>query len=178
MCALSFNHLHQQGALYETILFLHVTLLLYIVYYSELYLRNLLIMCFLNQDPNNIMKCKRIIYMYVIWSINYYPLKSNQVFSKCTICLSYKAPKRDGPWGETAKTDASCQRLVWHNKDPSPLKSHKRQRPKFRSPSPVMVMSSYKYNIYEQEVKLYTTNQSYNRRGSRNFSKGGLRRKF
>jgi hypothetical protein len=62
-------------------------------------------------------------------------------------------------FGWDRKKRGPVSRRVWHDKDPSLLKSAER-RPKFCSPSPVKVTSLYKWNILERDVKQWINNQS------------------
>jgi hypothetical protein len=55
-------------------------------------------------------------------------------------------------FGWDRKNRGPVSQQVWHDKDPSLLKGPE-HKPKFCSPSPVMVTSPYKWNILERDIK-------------------------
>jgi hypothetical protein len=69
-------------------------------------------------------------------------------------CVSYEATEWGGPADETGKTEAPCHSRCGTIEIPPCSKALiAEQRPKFCSPSPVMVTSPYRWNILEQDVK-------------------------
>jgi hypothetical protein len=88
-----------------------------------------------------------------IWHLSLY-LSPGQNRSSTSPCVSQESTEWDSPSDETGKTEAPCHSRCGTIKIPPCSEALSAEhRPKFCSPSPVMVTSLYKWKILERDEK-------------------------